>query len=119
MKGGYWELEDELIFDSNFESGNLDFVGKISDNEYDLMMRSDSNTKSHHCWFYFSAECKTHCKTQKGTKIKINVLNFTKQNSLFMQVIIAFYQFRVCIQLLGQGKNVHCKVSAGIVFPKT
>ena len=56
VKGGYWELGDELIFDSNFESGNLDFVGKVSDNEFDLMMRLDSNSKSHQQWFYFTVE---------------------------------------------------------------
>ena len=36
-----------LIFDSHFESGNLDCVVKVSDNEYDLFMRVDSNTKGH------------------------------------------------------------------------
>ena len=35
---------NELIFDSNFESGNLDFAGKVSENEYDLLMRLDSNS---------------------------------------------------------------------------
>lgn len=38
---------EEMVFDSNFESGNLDFVGKVQDNEYDLLMRLDSNSRSH------------------------------------------------------------------------
>ncbi len=38
---------EEFVFDSNFESGNLDFVGKVSENEYDLLMRLDSNSRSH------------------------------------------------------------------------
>jgi hypothetical protein len=37
----------DLLFDSNFESGNLDYAGKVSDVEYDLLMRLDSNSRSH------------------------------------------------------------------------
>ena len=48
------QLTDELIFDSNFESGNLDLVLKKKEGEYDLFMRVDTNTKGHHQWFYFS-----------------------------------------------------------------
>jgi hypothetical protein len=39
---------EELIFDSKFESGNLDMVIKRRDLEYDLFMRVDTNTKGHH-----------------------------------------------------------------------
>lgn len=39
---------NELLFDSNFESGNLDMVIKRKDLEYDLFMRVDTNTKGHH-----------------------------------------------------------------------
>lgn len=38
----------ELIFDSNFESGNLDMVIKVKEFEYDLYMRVDTNTRGHH-----------------------------------------------------------------------
>ena len=40
--------QKELKFDSNFESGNLDYVIKRCTNEYDLYMRVDTNTKGHH-----------------------------------------------------------------------
>ena len=40
--------EQELIFDSKFESGNLDMAIKLKDFEYDLYMRVDTNTKGHH-----------------------------------------------------------------------
>ena len=43
----YKDEREEYTFDSNFESGNLDFVGKVSDNEFDLLMRLDSNSRSH------------------------------------------------------------------------
>lgn len=45
--------EEELRFDSNFESGNLDMVVKTNPWEYDLYMRVDTNTRGHHQWFYF------------------------------------------------------------------
>jgi hypothetical protein len=50
------QIESELIFDSNFESGNLDMVLKKKDLEYDLYMRVDTNTRGHHQWFYFSVQ---------------------------------------------------------------
>jgi len=42
------DQEEELIFDSNFESGNLDMVLKPGQFEYDLFMRVDTNTPGHH-----------------------------------------------------------------------
>ena len=42
------QLKDNLTFNSNFESGNLDLVVKTKENEYDLYMRVDTNTKGHH-----------------------------------------------------------------------
>lgn len=78
---------EEFTFDSNFESGNLDFVGKVTDNEFDLLMRLDSNSRSHQQWFYFSIDCKDIKKRPtKGETIKINIMNFTKPNSLYNQV---------------------------------
>ena len=45
--------QPSLLFDSMFESGNLDMVVQIKEHEYDLYMRVDSNTRGHHQWFYF------------------------------------------------------------------
>ena len=36
-----------LNFDSDFESGNLDKVTQVGQNEYDLYMRNDSNKRGH------------------------------------------------------------------------
>ena len=44
---------EKLIFDSEFESGNLDIVVQVDENEFDCYMRVDSNTKGHLNWFYF------------------------------------------------------------------
>ena len=72
------------IFDSQFESGNLDLVvqreceGEMV--EYDLLLRPDTNTCGHMQWFYFSVK-----NTQKG-KIKLNICNNKKPNTLFQRV---------------------------------
>ena len=42
------DYEKELVFESMFESGNLDTVLKRSKKEYDLYMRVDTNTRGHH-----------------------------------------------------------------------
>ena len=67
--------KETLMFDSFFESGNLDLVVKQKDNEYDLYMRSDSNTRGHHQWFYFSVS------NSNPVTAKFNILNFTKRGS--------------------------------------
>ena len=71
--------DSNLGFNSDFEGGNLDIAMKQGRNEYDLFMRTDSNTRGHHQWFYFSVKNK-----EIGT-YKFNVLNFTKSDSLYQQ----------------------------------
>ncbi len=80
----YKEGREEPMFDSNFESGNLDFAAKVQENEYDLLMRLDSNSRSHQQWFYFSVDC-SHIKGRatKGETVKLTIMNFTKPNSLY------------------------------------
>jgi hypothetical protein len=70
----------ELIFDSNFESGNLDTVVKIGENEYDLFMRIDTNTRGHMQWFNFKVK---NCGKKK---IKFNIVNFQKNKTLYLRV---------------------------------
>ena len=81
-------MEQELVFDSNFESGNLDMVIKKKDLEYDIYMRVDTNTKGHHQWFYFSV---TSNSSFLGKKVKFNIVNFTKGSSLYTQGM------RICV----------------------
>ena len=40
-------LEKTLLFESRFESGNLAMASKVSDNEYNLLLQSDVNSKGH------------------------------------------------------------------------
>lgn len=72
--------EDVLVFDSKFESGNLDKVSRVKENEYDLYIRNDSNTYGRNQWFYFTA------RNKSGEKVvKMNIVNFCKQDSLYSQ----------------------------------
>ena len=68
---------DEVVFDSGFESGNLDTVIKVDDNEYDLFMRVDTNTRGHVQWFNFRV------KNFGKKKIKLNIVNFKKYKTLY------------------------------------
>ena len=77
------KLKDQkLIFNSTFESGNLDLVLKPwdKDNYYTCFIRPDTNSNGNLHWFYFSISGATN-----GQKITLNVANFTKYTSLFQQ----------------------------------
>ena len=69
-----------LVFESRFECGNLQLVHKQSDSEYNLVLQNDINSKGHTQWFFFRVQ-----NTRAGQKVKFNLLNFVKPNSLFNQ----------------------------------
>jgi len=62
-----------LIFNSNFECGNLATVIPKSNTEYNLYISSDTNATYLSQWFYFSVS-----NTCKGSTIRFNVMNLTK-----------------------------------------
>lgn len=78
----YYTPEDvndkTLVFESRFESGNLNLAIKMSDNEYNLMLQNDINTNGHTQWFYFRVT-----NTFKGQTVKLNMLNLAKPDSLY------------------------------------
>ena len=49
-----------LMFDADFESGNLGRVEYAGDNEYDLYIRADTCNQKYRLWFYFSVSNNTH-----------------------------------------------------------
>lgn len=72
-----------FIFDSHFESGNLLFVFNNNDEQnaidtYDLILQNDINTRGHNQWFFFKIT-----NTKKNQKIKLNIVNLAKKESLF------------------------------------
>ncbi|OUM69367.1 hypothetical protein PIROE2DRAFT_2661 [Piromyces sp. E2] len=68
---------NELIFNADFESGNLDSVQKYSYCEYDLYIRPDpsanNNRQGHRVWFYFQIK-----NTEKNQRVILNIVNFSK-----------------------------------------
>lgn len=69
----------DLVFDSSFESGNLDMAVRVREQEYDLYMRTDANTKGHNQWYFFSVVA------PKAQHVRFHILNFTKSASLYSQ----------------------------------
>ena len=80
--------ENDLQFDSHFESGNLMRAWRITKDddsdqnenfqEYDLELHHDLYSVGHAQWFYFSCT-----NTIEGREVKFNLTNFTKKDSLF------------------------------------
>ena len=71
-------LDDTLVFESRFESGNLRRAIQVYPGEYDLIIKPDINTRGHTQWFYFSVS-----NVKKGRKYKFNCINLYKGDSLY------------------------------------
>ena len=48
--------DNTLIFESRFETGNLEKAVKIQPNEYNLLLQNDINSKGHTQWFFFRVQ---------------------------------------------------------------
>ena len=70
--------DNTLVFESRFESGNLWMALKVSDNEYNLILQNDINTKGNTQWFYFRVT-----NTVQNMSVKFNIVNFCKSGSLY------------------------------------
>jgi len=75
---------NHILFDSEFESGNIDQVRQLSTVEYDIWMRNDTNGSTNLQWFFFRMRNPENFREL----IRINIVNFTKGNSLFYYVSI-------------------------------
>lgn len=73
--------DSELVFDSMFESANLDCVVKVGQKEYDLFLRVDSNTRGHTLWYYF---CVRNGPLRR--KVTFNICNISKHHNLYEKV---------------------------------
>jgi Cytosolic carboxypeptidase N-terminal domain len=71
----YYTLKDPtdttLIFESRFDSGNLDLAIKVDDGYYKLIMQNDSNTKGNCQWFYFKVS-----NTKQKSTTHFEIMNF-------------------------------------------
>ena len=66
------------MFESRFESGNLNLAIKVSDSEYNLILQNDINTNGHTQWFFFKVE-----NTFANKQVKFNCINLAKSDSLY------------------------------------
>ena len=65
-------------FDASFEGGNLGVVKQITENEYELTIRPDTNAARYRLWFHFRV-----ANARPGQKVLFHVTNFSKSKSLY------------------------------------
>ena len=70
----------ELMFDANFESGNIGEVSKLTEAEYDLTIRHDTNAPKYRLWFYFRVR-----NAKNSQKVLFNITNLCKSRSLYRE----------------------------------
>ena len=86
-----------LQFDSNFEQGNLDSVYLVSECEYNLLCKVDTNTKGNTYWFYFKV-----LNWKPKTKVTFNLLNVARD-------LTPFYSKGMNIWSRSESANGHYK----------
>ncbi|NXX82129.1 CBPC3 carboxypeptidase, partial [Urocolius indicus] len=72
------EEDNTLVFEAQFESGNLQKVVKVTEFEYELTLHIDLHTSRHTCWYYFQVS-----NMQAGLPYRFTIVNFPKPNSLY------------------------------------
>ncbi|XP_056373676.1 cytosolic carboxypeptidase 3 isoform X2 [Hyla sarda] len=74
------ESDNTLVFESRFESGNLQKVIQVGDYDYQLTLRTDLYTDRHTQWYYFRVK-----NTRAGVPYRFTITNFMKPTSLYNQ----------------------------------
>ncbi|XP_059959914.1 cytosolic carboxypeptidase 2 [Mesoplodon densirostris] len=70
--------DDTLLFESRFESGNLQKAVRVNTYEYELTLRTDLYTNKHTQWFYFRVQ-----NTRKDVTYRFTIINLLKPKSLY------------------------------------
>nr|XP_030720271.1 cytosolic carboxypeptidase 2 isoform X3 [Globicephala melas] len=70
--------DDTLLFESRFESGNLQKATRVNTYEYELTLRTDLYTNKHTQWFYFRVQ-----NTRKNVTYRFTIVNLLKPKSLY------------------------------------
>ena len=81
---------NNIFFNSNFESGNLRMAIKHTDNEYDLIIRPDNNSIRTFQWFFFLVQLNPNNKNinlQDKNIIKFNIINISKKSIILNENI--------------------------------
>eukprot|EP00047_Mylnosiga_fluctuans_P021256 m.102459 g.102459 ORF g.102459 m.102459 type:complete len:752 (-) comp8825_c0_seq3:132-2387(-) len=78
----FYHLQDAddttLVFESRFESGNLEQATRTGAWSYELTLRKDLYTKRHTQWFYFSIR-----NGRAGQTYTLSITNMAKSDSLY------------------------------------
>ena len=76
--------DDNIIFDSEFEEGNLRMAIEIIPNkEYDLLMRPEVGSKKLYTWFFFSVLIKNENQNNNENILKLNIINRPKDKNFY------------------------------------
>ncbi|EGW03957.1 Cytosolic carboxypeptidase 2 [Cricetulus griseus] len=70
--------DNTLLFESRFESGNLQKAVRVGIYEYELTLRTDLYTDKHTQWFYFRVQ-----NTRKEVTYRFTIVNLLKPKSLY------------------------------------
>ena len=79
------DQEKILVFDSNFDSGNLQRACVASINQYNLFLNVDTNTRNQAQWFYYSAT-----NIYQNIEVVFNIVNITKPPGTLKNLISPF-----------------------------
>lgn len=71
-------INDNLIFESRFECGNLAKAVRVGRWDYELYLRHDLYTQKHTQWFYFSVQ-----NMRAGQTYRFTIINLYKPSSLY------------------------------------
>ena len=85
-----YDKENELLFTSNFESGNLRYAIRLNSHEYDLILRPETDCIRTYHWFFFRVELNDSedCEKFRENKVvKFNIINLYKKTVLFSEKI--------------------------------
>ncbi|XP_028914984.1 cytosolic carboxypeptidase 2 isoform X2 [Ornithorhynchus anatinus] len=70
--------DNTLLFESRFESGNLQKAVRVDTFEYELTLQPDLYTGKHTQWFYFRVQ-----NTRRAVTYRFTIVNLTKAKSLY------------------------------------
>ncbi|XP_054828802.1 cytosolic carboxypeptidase 2 isoform X2 [Eublepharis macularius] len=70
--------DTKLLFESRFESGNLQKAVRVGEYEYELTLRTDLYTSKHTQWFYFQVQ-----NTRNDVTYRFTIVNLMKSKSLY------------------------------------
>ena len=85
-----YNSNNELLFSSQFESGNLRYAIKLNSNEYDLILRPETDCIRTYHWFFFLVrlnDLSTSVNLKENKIVKFNIINFYKKTVLFSEKI--------------------------------